>query len=115
MEDYGSSKSRSPSPISTLTSVDLLRRLAKRSDNIIVGKTVKITVEKQHTKDVTFNVKRNIPLGKLMVSYCLQMGFSYNAFRFTYLNKQVKDFQTPLDLEMEDVDVIYCWSDQLGA
>uniref|UniRef100_A0A803N9W5 Rad60/SUMO-like domain-containing protein n=1 Tax=Chenopodium quinoa TaxID=63459 RepID=A0A803N9W5_CHEQI len=95
----GSSKPRTPSP----TPGDGSVRKSRGKGSNVDGKTVKITVQMQNTKDVTFNIKRNAPLGKLMLNYCLELGLNYKAFKFTYLGKQVKDCETPLDLQMEEI------------
>ncbi|KNA18483.1 hypothetical protein SOVF_070420 [Spinacia oleracea] len=114
MEGSSKARSRSPTPRSMVTGDGSARGTTEGSDTVDV-KTVKITVQKQNTKDVTFNVKRNAPLGKVMLNYCLELGLTYTAFKFTYLGKQIKDYETPLDLKMEIEDVIDCWDEQVGG
>ncbi|KAK9664096.1 hypothetical protein RND81_14G019500 [Saponaria officinalis] len=75
-------------------------------------KLTKIIRQKQNMKDVAFNVKRNVPLGKIIVKYCQQMGYRENVFKFHYQQKRVGDLDTPDSLDMDDdEDVIDCWSD----
>ncbi|KMS64741.1 hypothetical protein BVRB_017180 [Beta vulgaris subsp. vulgaris] len=110
MEACGSSQAHSPTPNSAVTGDDIASSKISNDE-----KTVKITVQKQHTRDLTFLVKRNRPLGKLMLNYCLQMGLNDKGFKFTYLGKPLKDSESPLDLQMEDEDVIDCWDDMIGG
>ncbi|KAL2892336.1 Small ubiquitin-related modifier 2 [Bienertia sinuspersici] len=105
-------RAQSPNPVSSVTGE---KGNSSNNNNNADTKTVKITVQKEHTNDVTFLVKRNAALGKLMFKYCLQLGLNEKALKFTYLGKQVKDYETPLGLEMEDEDVIDCFADQTGG
>lgn len=65
--------------------------------------------------DVSYQVKRDLTLGRVMFDYCQQLNCDYKAFKFTYLGKQLNDFDTPHLLNMEDQDVIDCWADQIGG
>jgi len=95
------------------------RREIKSRVNVHGGaaqKTMKIIVHKQHANGITFNVKRDVPLGKLMFEYCHSMGVEYKTFYFSYRGKQVRDFDTPNSLYMKhDQDRIDYWCHVDGA
>uniref|UniRef100_A0A803KZ02 Ubiquitin-like domain-containing protein n=1 Tax=Chenopodium quinoa TaxID=63459 RepID=A0A803KZ02_CHEQI len=78
-------------------------------------KKMKITVMKENTKNISYNIKRDFALERLMFDYCQNLGVDYKGFKFTYLGKQISDFDTPNLLQMEDEDVIDCWADQIGG
>uniref|UniRef100_A0A803N9W4 Rad60/SUMO-like domain-containing protein n=1 Tax=Chenopodium quinoa TaxID=63459 RepID=A0A803N9W4_CHEQI len=79
-------------------------------------KIVKVRVVKENTKDVSYKIKRDFALGRLMFDYCQTLGVDYKGFKFTYLGKQISEFDTPNLLQMEDEeDVIDCWADQIGG
>ena len=53
-----------------------------------------------------FKCKMDTALQKLMHAYCNRQGVSMNAVRFVFDGNVINEPDTPLDLDMEDGDVI---------
>ncbi|KAL5700473.1 hypothetical protein ACHQM5_025910 [Ranunculus cassubicifolius] len=76
--------------------------------------TIKVKNNQDHSV-VTFNVKRHSKLEKLMHLYCEHKKVDVDTFKFLYTGKRIKGHQTPHELEMENVDEIDAFLDQLGG
>ncbi|KAL8449353.1 hypothetical protein Emag_003643 [Eimeria magna] len=77
-------------------------------------------VEKDHTlardgSEVYFKIKRRTKLEKLMTAYCNRLGQSIDSVRFLYDGERVKPEKTPMDLGIEDGDVIDAMVQQTGG
>lgn len=76
---------------------------------------VAVKVQREKMRDIHLRVRLEMPLRKLKLAYCDQVGLDCDQIRFTYDGKRIGDNQTAGDLEMEDGDVIDAWSDQMGG
>ncbi|OEH80585.1 ubiquitin-like protein smt3 [Cyclospora cayetanensis] len=76
--------------------------------------------EKEHMQlkdgsEVYFKIKRRTKLEKLMTAYCNRLGQSIDSVRFLYDGERVKPEKTPMDLGIEDGDVIDAMVQQTGG
>eukprot|EP01130_Rhizamoeba_saxonica_P006806 TRINITY_DN2722_c0_g1_i1.p1 TRINITY_DN2722_c0_g1~~TRINITY_DN2722_c0_g1_i1.p1 ORF type:complete len:112 (+),score=18.53 TRINITY_DN2722_c0_g1_i1:44-337(+) len=74
-----------------------------------------IRVVSQDGSEVLFKIKKSTQLKKLMTTYCSRSGLDPNGIRFIYDGQRVRDEQTPLQLRMQDNDVIDAVLEQLGG
>lgn len=64
---------------------------------------------------VTFKVKRNQPLKKMMNAYCENQHLMKEGLRFLHEDQRLTEEDTPMDLDMEDNDVIQVFAEQKGG
>ena len=69
----------------------------------------------QDGSEVYFKIKRRTKLEKLMTAYCNRLGQSIDSVRFLYDGERVKPEKTPMDLGIEDGDVIDAMVQQTGG
>lgn len=70
---------------------------------------------KQDGSEVYFKIKKKTKLEKLMQAYCNRLGQHMDAVRFLYDGERVKPEKTPLDMGIEDGDVIDAMVQQTGG
>ena len=65
--------------------------------------------------EVYFKIKRTTVLRKLMEAYCKKQGIAMSSVRFLYDGAIIDKEKNPVDLEMEDDDVIDAMVEQTGG
>ncbi|GAV84291.1 Rad60-SLD domain-containing protein [Cephalotus follicularis] len=81
-----------------------------KDDNSVI-----LRVQKQKVDDVIYRIGRKTPMRRLMLDYCVRMGFVYETVKFSFDGSRLSMTQTADDLELEDDDIIDAWSDQIGG
>lgn len=79
------------------------------TDDIDVENTNKISVKVQGNNaesKKTFQVLKTEPLDKLMTAYCKFRKLPHSRLKFLFDGDEIRGTETPIDLEMEDDDVI---------
>lgn len=76
---------------------------------------VQIKVRSSDGAEVFFRIKRTTKLEKLTAAYCERAGISHDSIRFLYDGERVKGDMTPVDLGIEDGDVIDAMAQQTGG
>ncbi|KAK4433049.1 Small ubiquitin-related modifier 2 [Sesamum alatum] len=69
----------------------------------------------QDNRVLSYRIKQDIPLDRIMLDFCRRLGLQYDSIRFVYDGRRLKDFTTPLDLNMDDGAVIDAWTEQSGG
>jgi len=67
---------------------------------------INLKVVSQDGSEVYFKIKKSTQLRKLMDAYCDRQAINPNSIRFLYDGQRINESQTPLELEMDDNDVI---------
>ena len=65
-----------------------------------------LKVETQHGEEIYFKMKYTSPLQKLMHAFCNRQGVDMNTVSFLFDGDEIISTETPLDLDMQDGDVI---------
>ncbi|CDJ56371.1 ubiquitin-like protein SMT3 precursor, putative [Eimeria maxima] len=76
---------------------------------------MQLKVRSPDGSEVYFKIKRRTKLEKLMTAYCNRLGQSIDSVRFLYDGERVKPEKTPMDLGIEDGDVIDAMVQQTGG
>ncbi|XP_054805217.1 small ubiquitin-related modifier 1-like [Prosopis cineraria] len=77
--------------------------------------TIVLRIATQDGQKLSFRMKRDTKLIKLLLMYCDRKQVSYRSVRFLYHGKRVKGRLTPDLLNMEDGDEIDAMTDQDGG
>ena len=75
---------------------------------------VSLKVRGQDGTEVLFKVRSHSPLKKLMEVYAQRQGGTPSAYRFIFDGNRIVETQRPIDLEMDDGDVIDGMLEQVG-
>ena len=75
---------------------------------------INVSVKDQDGNSVDFRVNMRTQLHNLMAEYCVQQSLCMNSIRFLFDGDRFRDTQTPVELEMEDGDVIDAFLAQDG-
>lgn len=75
---------------------------------------VSLKVRGQDGTEVSFKVRSHTPLKKLMEVYAQRQGGTPSAYRFIFDGNRIVETQRPIDLEMDDGDVIDGMLEQVG-
>ncbi|NWH92209.1 SUMO3 protein, partial [Aegithalos caudatus] len=75
---------------------------------------IDLRVAGQDGSVVQFRVKRHTPLSKLMKAYCCRQDLSMRQIMFLFDGQQIKENNTPAQLEMEHKDMIEVYKQQTG-
>ena len=75
---------------------------------------LKITVVTQDGNEMYFKTRNTVPLKSLMHAFCNRQGISRMSLRFLFDGNRINETQTPLQLDMEDGDVIDVMVEQFG-
>ncbi|PIA28216.1 hypothetical protein AQUCO_07200098v1 [Aquilegia coerulea] len=65
--------------------------------------------------EVCYRVKRNLPLGQLLNTYCERQSLEFKTVAFLLNGKRIKERHTPAQLHMEDGDEIDAMLHQGGG
>jgi small ubiquitin-related modifier len=76
---------------------------------------INLKVTGQDGSVVHFKIKKNTQLRKLMNAYCDRTGVKASAMRFRFDGQPVGETDTPVQLDMEDGDVIDVFQQQTGG
>ncbi|KRX25821.1 Small ubiquitin-related modifier [Trichinella nelsoni] len=76
---------------------------------------IQLRVVSQDSKEVTFRVKMDMPLIKLMKAYSERTGIGLGSLRFVFDGSRLDDTKTPKELNMEDNDMIDVYQQQHGG
>jgi len=76
---------------------------------------INLVVKEQSGNEVHFKIKKKTQFKKLMDAYCQRMGLETNGLRFVYDGTPLSPEGKPLDLDMEDGDVIDVMQQQVGG
>ncbi|PHJ24127.1 ubiquitin-like protein smt3 [Cystoisospora suis] len=76
---------------------------------------MQLKVRSPDGSEVYFKIKKKTKLEKLMQAYCNRLGQHMDAVRFLYDGERVKPEKTPLDMGIEDGDVIDAMVQQTGG
>jgi len=76
---------------------------------------VNIRTLAQDGTEVSFAIRSNTPMGKLMAAYCQKNGVSPQQVRFMFNGMRVQPDQTAKELEMENDDIIDVMVEQTGG
>ncbi|KRZ19799.1 Potassium channel subfamily K member 18, partial [Trichinella pseudospiralis] len=74
--------------------------------NNVQSDFIQLRVVSQDSKEVTFRVKMDMPLIKLMKAYSERTGIGLGSLRFVFDGSRLDDTKTPKELNMEDNDMI---------
>ena len=86
-------------------------------DPFIKGEeTIQVKVRRQVGSDIVlFKIKRNMPLKKMMDTYCDRQGLDRKSIRFLFDGTRITENDTPHTLDMENEDVIDAVLEQHGG
>jgi small ubiquitin-related modifier len=73
-----------------------------------------IKVVTQDGNEIFFKCRTTTPLQRLMTAFCNRQGVAMNSVRFLFDGDRFNPLQTPMELEMEDGDVIDVMVEQQG-
>lgn len=62
-----------------------------------------------------FKIKQKTKMGKVFAAYASRKGVQQSSFRFIFDGERIDEHQTPMDLEMEENDLIDCMIEQTGG
>ncbi|KRZ70626.1 Small ubiquitin-related modifier [Trichinella papuae] len=82
------------------------RNDAESEGNNAQSDFIQLRVVSQDSKEVTFRVKMDMPLIKLMKAYSERTGIGLGSLRFVFDGSRLDDTKTPKELNMEDNDMI---------
>ncbi|KAF7837000.1 small ubiquitin-related modifier 1-like [Senna tora] len=77
--------------------------------------TINLKVNSQDGHKLTFKMKRDTKLIRLLLIYCERKHLNYSSMRFLYNGKRIKGRHTPDLLNMEDNDEIDAMREQDGG
>mmetsp|Transcript_14836 Transcript_14836/g.58197 ORF Transcript_14836/g.58197 Transcript_14836/m.58197 type:complete len:90 (+) Transcript_14836:153-422(+) len=80
-----------------------------------VGEAIQVRVNSQQGEPLVFKIKQTTTFKKLMEAYCQRRGQSLSSVRFVFNGEQINGNQTPMDVGMEDEDVIDVMLEQVGG
>ncbi|KAL0322297.1 UNVERIFIED_CONTAM: Small ubiquitin-related modifier 2 [Sesamum calycinum] len=81
-----------------------------------MGAHINLSIQNgQDYRVLSYRVKRDIPLDRILLDFSRRLGLHYNSIRFVYDGRRLKDSSTPLDLNMDDGGVIDAWTEQTGG
>ncbi|KAL1239328.1 Small ubiquitin-related modifier [Trichinella pseudospiralis] len=83
--------------------------------NNVQSDFIQLRVVSQDSKEVTFRVKMDMPLIKLMKAYSERTGIGLGSLRFVFDGSRLDDTKTPKELNMEDNDMIDVYQQQHGG
>ena len=75
---------------------------------------IRLTVVDQEGIEIFFTLKRRTRLGKLMSAYCQRQGLATQGVRFLFDGERLNAYHTPVEMDMEDGDIIDVMREQLG-
>ena len=75
---------------------------------------IRLTVVDQEGIEIFFTLKRRTCLGKLMSEYCRRQGLAAQGVRFLFDGERLNAYHTPVEMDMEDGDIIDVMREQLG-
>jgi small ubiquitin-related modifier len=76
---------------------------------------ISIKVVSQNGDAIAFALKKTTPLEMLMKSYCSKTGAQIQSLRFLYDGVRLSGKETPVDLGMENGDILDVVLQQLGG
>ena len=88
---------------------------AKRAWEIAKDQPINIKVMTQDGYEVSFKMKEGTEFRKLMDAFCQRQGISENTVRFLLEGVKLDHAQTPMDVGMEDGDIIDLMVEQQGC
>lgn len=77
--------------------------------------TLQIRVKDQSGEEVFFKVKPHTQMGKIFDAYAKRRGIDRTALRFMLDGKRINNNDTPVTLELEDLDQVDCLLEQIGG
>lgn len=69
----------------------------------------------QNGEETHFKVKTTTKFQKIFTAYAARKGIDAASIRFNFDGQRIAETQTPMDLDMEDEDVIDCMLQQTGG
>lgn len=97
--------------VPTITHELLIRlSLPKEEDDAILLK-----IKSQQHPDISYMTSPSLPLGHVLRDYCRRSYLHYEAVRFLYDGKRVREKDTPEQHKMENEDVIDAMLDQIAG
>lgn len=78
-------------------------------------KQLNVKVKDSDGNEVQFKIKRNTPLSKLMNAYAARLGVGVDTYKFMFDGHRLQKDDTPDSLDMEDMDCIDAFVDQVGG
>ena len=76
---------------------------------------INISISSADGETSSFALKRTTPFSKLMGVYCNKMGVQAGTVRFHFDGAHLREDQTPVDVDMEEGDVIDAMIEQTGG
>ena len=80
-----------------------------------VNERITVKVRDQEGNEVMFKVKKATKFDKIMTAYANKMGVQQSAYAFHFDGQRVNGNETPLSLEMDDMDIIDAMLHQQGG
>ena len=93
----------------SMPDLDIVADDKKVQDNTITIKVV------DDTNELSFKLKRNMPIKKVMDAYCKRNSKNRDSIKFLFDGNRLSDENTPESMEMEDGDVIDVVLEQIGG
>ncbi|KAL4422599.1 hypothetical protein ABPG75_008796 [Micractinium tetrahymenae] len=79
------------------------------------GDALQIKIRSSDGNELTFKVRGRTPFQKIFDTYGKKTGQDANLLRFVFDSQRLRIEQCPLDLDMENGDVIDAMVEQLGG
>ena len=92
----------------------LRARIESHGVSVHITYIVSLKVRGQDGMEVFFKISSHSPLKRLMKIYAQRQGGTPRAYRFIFDGNRIVETQRPIDLMMEDGDVIDAMLEQLG-
>ncbi|KRY59828.1 Small ubiquitin-related modifier [Trichinella britovi] len=98
----------------SVSNVNAMANDAESEANNAQSDFIQLRVVSQDGKEVTFRVKMDMPLIKLMKAYSERTGIGLGS-GFVFDGSRLDDTKTPKELNMEDNDMIDVYQQQHGG
>ncbi|XP_034935470.1 small ubiquitin-related modifier 3-like [Chelonus insularis] len=89
--------------------------MADKSEQKSESEHINLRVLGQDSHVVQFKIKKHTPLRKLMNAYCERAGLAMALVRFRFDGAPINETDTPLSLDMEEMDTIEVYQQQTGG
>lgn len=76
---------------------------------------IKVKIFAQDGSETFYILRTTTPLQRLMQAFCDRQGIAMDSVRFSFDGSTIRVNQTPVELSMEDGDVIDVWVNQIGC
>jgi hypothetical protein len=80
-----------------------------------VPKHINLKVRDQSGNEVTYKIKRVTALQKLMATHASQISADIKSLRFMFDGTRIQDEDSPISLEMNELDCIDVFQEQIGG